>query len=264
MPWSLAHQYSTQADPQRQHRGPHGERHGRVRRSRVRLVNTDNGPQTAWANVPYRVRAVDGYDVNRPTAVTDRSIGIPAGGKVDLELTAPPDGSDARVELLGGVGIVIGPPGAGSTRPVSKPKDKLDLLSYGSPATVPFDVRTPDRRFTYSIGRRPGFVNGQAGHVVERERQAVPRPADGHGQGGRGGPDDDLQPQQRGAPDAPARPSRRGALSETATKASGSPVVVRLPGRASTARSSSSRSWPTTRGSGWTTATTSSTQPTAW
>ncbi len=130
---------------------------------RVRLINTDNGPQTAWADVPYRVRAVDGYDVNRPTAVTDRSIGIPAGGKIDLELTAPADGSDARVELLGGVGIAIGPPGGGSTRPVSKPKDKLDLLSYGSPAAVPFDERRPDRRFTYSIGRRPGFVKGRPG-----------------------------------------------------------------------------------------------------
>ena len=75
-------------------------------RVRVRLVNTDNGPQTAWADVPYRVRAVDGYDVNRPTAVTDRSIGIPAGGKVDLELTAPADGTAARVELLGEVGMV--------------------------------------------------------------------------------------------------------------------------------------------------------------
>ena len=34
---------------------------------RVRVVNTDNGPMSVWASgAPYRVVAVDGYDINEP------------------------------------------------------------------------------------------------------------------------------------------------------------------------------------------------------
>ncbi len=36
-------------------------------------------------------------------------------------------------------------------------------MHYGSPASVPFDTAKPDREFTYSIGRRPGFLNGKPG-----------------------------------------------------------------------------------------------------
>ena len=39
----------------------------------------------------------------------------------------------------------------------------LDLLSYGTPADLPFDAAEADRRFDYAIGRRPGFVNGRPG-----------------------------------------------------------------------------------------------------
>ncbi len=132
-------------------------------RVRVRVVNTDNGPQAAWAGVPYVVRAVDGYDVHEPTPVEERTIGIPAGGKVDLELTAPADGSATRVGLLGEVGVVVGPADAETPPALPQPEAELDLLSYGSPETLPFDAANPDRTFEYSIGRRPGFVNGRPG-----------------------------------------------------------------------------------------------------
>ncbi len=39
----------------------------------------------------------------------------------------------------------------------------MDLLSYGKPAALSFDPDEPDRRFTYTIGRRPGFVDGIPG-----------------------------------------------------------------------------------------------------
>ena len=48
-------------------------------------------------------------------------------------------------------------------RPPEQPEADLDLLSYGEPAELPFDVSDPDRRFDYRIGRRPGFVNGLPG-----------------------------------------------------------------------------------------------------
>ncbi|HEU4568518.1 MAG TPA: multicopper oxidase family protein [Marmoricola sp.] len=130
-------------------------------RVRVRVVNTDNGPQTVWTRTPFRLVATDGYAVHGPTPVQGRSVDIPAGGRAQLELTVPDDGA-ARIDLLGGVSLVVGARGA---RPpaVPQPQRRLDLLHYGTPAPVPFDTGHPDRSFTYSIGRRPGFLDGHPG-----------------------------------------------------------------------------------------------------
>jgi FtsP/CotA-like multicopper oxidase with cupredoxin domain len=130
-------------------------------RVRVRLVNTDNGPQAMWTSSPYRLVATDGYDVNQPTEVAGKSVVVPAGGRVDLEVTVPDDGSGVRVSL-GNTGLVVGPQGARA--PSSPQPDKhLDLLHYGSPAEVPVATAKADRSFTYSIGRRPGFFKGRPG-----------------------------------------------------------------------------------------------------
>ena len=108
------------------------------------------------------MRAVDGVDVNEPTEVTDRSVSIPAGGRADLEVRVPSDGSAVRVQMLSGVGLSIGPPGSESTG-VKQPEEELDLLDYGSSGDVGFDTAEPDRKFDYSVGRRPGFLNGKPG-----------------------------------------------------------------------------------------------------
>jgi FtsP/CotA-like multicopper oxidase with cupredoxin domain len=52
--------------------------------------------------------------------------------------------------------------GAGTTK-ADQPEDVVDLLSYGAPAPPAFDATKPDRTFEYSIGRRPGFVEGRPG-----------------------------------------------------------------------------------------------------
>jgi FtsP/CotA-like multicopper oxidase with cupredoxin domain len=79
---------------------------------------------------------------------------LTAGGRVDLEVVAP-----ARVEF-GGVGVVIvGSP----TQNTNQPEKLVDFLSYGTAAALPFDPDRADRRFRYSIGRRPGFVDGRPG-----------------------------------------------------------------------------------------------------
>ena len=53
-------------------------------RVRVRVVNSDNGPTRTWASAPYRVLAVDGHDVNKPTrSATGRARRRP-GGRLDL------------------------------------------------------------------------------------------------------------------------------------------------------------------------------------
>jgi FtsP/CotA-like multicopper oxidase with cupredoxin domain len=130
-------------------------------RVRLRVVNTDNGPTRTWASAPFRVVAVDGHDVHDPGQVRGEAVVVTAGGRVDLEVTAPADGSGARVQVGAATSAVIGGgPGAAAPPP---PTRLLDLLSYGTPAPLGFDPGTAQRHFTYSIGRRPGFVRGRPG-----------------------------------------------------------------------------------------------------
>jgi FtsP/CotA-like multicopper oxidase with cupredoxin domain len=121
---------------------------------RVRVVNTDNGAAMVWTGAQYRVLAVDGYDLNGPTTVSGRGVRLTAGGRVDLEVTAP-----ARIELGGTSGLVLGSGGPA----VPQPDRLVDLLTYGTPAPLGFDPDRADRQFRYSIGRRPGFLDGRPG-----------------------------------------------------------------------------------------------------
>jgi FtsP/CotA-like multicopper oxidase with cupredoxin domain len=122
---------------------------------RVRVVNTDNGAAPVWVSGgPYRVLAVDGYEVHGPTPVSGKAVRLTAGGRVDLEVTAP-----ARVELGGAAVLALG-----SGVPADpQPEGLVDLLHYGTPEPLDFDPTRPDRRFDYSVGRRPGFLDGRPG-----------------------------------------------------------------------------------------------------
>jgi FtsP/CotA-like multicopper oxidase with cupredoxin domain len=131
-------------------------------RVRVRVVNTDNAPTQVWVGGPYVVRAVDGYDLVEPTPVTDRSVTLTGGARLDIEVATPDDGSAVRLHVGGATSLVVGPEGSVAPE-VAQPAEKLDLLSYGSPADLPFDVSAPDRTFDYDIGRRPGFLDGRPG-----------------------------------------------------------------------------------------------------
>jgi FtsP/CotA-like multicopper oxidase with cupredoxin domain len=132
-------------------------------RARVRVINTDNGPMSVWvAGAPYRLVAVDGTDLHGPTTVADAAVLVTAGGRADVEVTMPQDGTPVRVHLGGATGIVLGSPSA-TPAPVPQPRRTLDLLSYGKGAPLGFDPEAPTRRFEYAIGRRPGFIDGRPG-----------------------------------------------------------------------------------------------------
>ncbi len=77
-------------------------------RVRVRVINTDNGPIETWADTPFRVLAIDGYEINAPTDVTDRSVTITAGGRADLGVTMPSDGRGVRVQVSKGTAVLLG------------------------------------------------------------------------------------------------------------------------------------------------------------
>ncbi len=122
---------------------------------RLRVVNTDNGAAPVWVSGgPYRVLAVDGYDLNGPTPVAGKAVRLTAGGRVDLEVTAP-----ARIELGGAASLALGSHVAVEPQPT----ELVDLLHYGATAPLGFDPDHADRRFGYSIGRRPGFLDGRPG-----------------------------------------------------------------------------------------------------
>ena len=130
--------------------------------ARVRIINTDSGVMPVWVNgAAFELAAVDGTDVVQPTAVEGRKVLVAAGGRVDLRVKVPTSGQAVRVEM-GGAALVLGPAGSVGTA-TRAPREVLDLLTYGSPAALPFDPARPDRRFDYSIGRRPGFLDGRPG-----------------------------------------------------------------------------------------------------
>ncbi len=130
---------------------------------RVRVINTDNGPMPVWVSgASYRLVAVDGNDVNRPTPVTGEGALLTAGGRYDLEVVMPQDGSGVRVELGGNAAVVLGS-AASDVPETQRPSDDVDLLSYGSPSEIGFDPADATRSFEYVIGRRPGFVDGRPG-----------------------------------------------------------------------------------------------------
>jgi FtsP/CotA-like multicopper oxidase with cupredoxin domain len=125
---------------------------------RVRLVNTDNGPLRTWVSGgPFRIVAVDGRDLHAPTDVSGEGVLVTAGGRVDLLVTAP-----ARVDVEAGTALVVGPSGT-AVEAHPEPGRRVDLLSYGSPAPLPFDPAQADRHFHYLIGRQVGLVDGKPG-----------------------------------------------------------------------------------------------------
>jgi FtsP/CotA-like multicopper oxidase with cupredoxin domain len=132
-------------------------------RVRVRVLNTDNGVlRTGMVGAPYKVVAVDGRDLHRPTPVDARAYLLPAGGRADLEATVPPSGA-LRVDAgSAATSVTIGP--AGSEPPGTALSDEsVDLLSYGTSAPLGLDPEHADRRFEYRIGRKAGFLDGVPG-----------------------------------------------------------------------------------------------------
>jgi FtsP/CotA-like multicopper oxidase with cupredoxin domain len=95
-------------------------------------------------------------------AIGENTYGGPAGGRADLEVSMPADGSPVRVHLGGSAAVVLGSRSYQAPA-VPKPEATLNRLTYGTTAPIGFDPQQPDRRFEYQIGRRPGFLDGRPG-----------------------------------------------------------------------------------------------------
>ena len=133
-------------------------------RARVRVINTDNGPMSVWVGGgPFRLLAVDGHAVNEPGPLEGSSVLVTAGGRADLEVVAPLDGTARRVELGGSTALVLGGDQAETPAATPHPEQVVDLLTYGAPAALGAVGQAPTRRFDYAIGRRPGLLDGRPG-----------------------------------------------------------------------------------------------------
>ena len=132
---------------------------------RVRVINTNNGPLRTWvAGSSYRVLAVDGRDVQRARRRREQD------GRPRRRRPRRPAGHRPRRRLGRHRRHGRREPRrrrADERPPVTAndPGVEFDQLSYGTPTQLAFDPANPTRRFTYSIGRRPGLFDGKPGFV---------------------------------------------------------------------------------------------------
>jgi hypothetical protein len=102
------------------------------------------------------VVAVDGTEVNGPTPVADTAVLITAGGRADLEVSMPADGSPVRVHVGGPTGVVLGSRSF-HVPSMPRPATTLDRLAYGTKATMGFDPDRPDRSSGTTSAACPAF-----------------------------------------------------------------------------------------------------------
>jgi FtsP/CotA-like multicopper oxidase with cupredoxin domain len=130
---------------------------------RLRLINTDSAElRFALDGTPFRVVAIDGTELVGPTPLEDTALDIGGGGRMDVAFTMPP--SPVLLSLDGtSAGIAFSADGRAS--PTAGPTGVVfDPLTYGRHAPTPFDASSSfDRRFTFTITRKPGFYDGDPG-----------------------------------------------------------------------------------------------------
>jgi FtsP/CotA-like multicopper oxidase with cupredoxin domain len=130
---------------------------------RLRVINTDSTPQRYdIGGTPFKVVAIDGTDLVGPTPLSGRTLVLAAGGRYDIGFTMPP--SPVKLAVEGTLaGLALSPDGtADPPPPPSGPE--FDPAAYGRPAPTPFGASSHfDRTFQLTIGRKPGFFDGQPG-----------------------------------------------------------------------------------------------------
>ena len=130
---------------------------------RLRLIDTDSAEQRfTLSGVPFRVVAIDGTELNEPAPLRNRTLVVPAGGRIDVAFTMPV--TPVGLSLVDTeAGIAFSADGSG-TRAAPTPGPEFDPLSYGRPAPTPFDASSAyDRHFELEITRKPGFYDGDPG-----------------------------------------------------------------------------------------------------
>ena len=115
---------------------------------RVRVINTDQGTASVWSATPYRVVAIDGHDVNGPSDVDGQRLLVPAGGRADVAVQAPPSGA-VRLHVGGARSIDHRRPrGIRSRRPRASRRRRSTCSPTATPARSASTRRHPTARST--------------------------------------------------------------------------------------------------------------------
>ncbi|GAA5017015.1 multicopper oxidase family protein [Actinopolymorpha pittospori] len=131
---------------------------------RLRLVNTDSSPHRfALAGASFRVVAVDGRDLHGPGEISRTRLRLPASGRHDLAFVMP--STSVALLLDDQAATVWLRPQAGASDGAAATPDttgwpELDLLTYGTRASVALRADTADRRFTLVLDRGLAMVDG--------------------------------------------------------------------------------------------------------
>ena len=223
-------------------------------RVRVRMINTDNGPTAVWVSValpdPRRRR----HRRPRPDPGDRAAVLDHRGWTGRHGIILPADGSECG---RAGAGRSCWDPGPAT--PSRARRGCSTCSGYGAP--TPLDpsalASTPDPDPALRLRHRPAprVHRGLPGPLLDDQRPPLSRRADVHGPRGRRRPDADREHVRRGPPDAPAR-APRGRPRPRRGAGHRQSVVGRLARRPRRRHVTTSRSSPTTRASGWTTATT--------
>jgi FtsP/CotA-like multicopper oxidase with cupredoxin domain len=133
---------------------------------KLHLINTGNWPHLfSLAGVKYKVAAIDGVDLNKPTDIENKKLEIAGGGRYDLTFIMP----DHPVRLAinvpelnpNGAGLLLSPDGAGDV-PALSDAPVFDPASYGSPQAAPFTLASHfDRKFLMVLDNKLGFYDGK-------------------------------------------------------------------------------------------------------
>ncbi|WP_399927723.1 multicopper oxidase family protein [Streptomyces kanamyceticus] len=131
---------------------------------RMRLTNTSGATREfAVDGVPYKVTALDGTDVHKPTALKGKKLVLGGGNRMDVEFTMP----DGPVRVTDGsapdAGIVYSPDGKGKVKAdLSGPE--FDPYGYGSPKRTELGPDSDfDRDYRLVFDEWLGFYDGSFG-----------------------------------------------------------------------------------------------------
>lgn len=133
---------------------------------RLRFINAENLPITyQLCGTPFQVVAIDGNDVNEPNLIANQALQLGAGSRYDLYFTMPDRpvlfasaGKGKTVEK----GLLLSPDGSGEVPALQEGVPLFDPARYGTPMTLPFDLRTPfDREYEMLFDVAFGMYDGR-------------------------------------------------------------------------------------------------------
>lgn len=133
---------------------------------RLRVVNTESFSQNlAVSGTPYRLVALDGYDLHEPGELTTQTVTVGGGGRADLAFRMPDGPVRLSATAAPQLGLVYSPDGT-ATVDAGPPGEALDITRYGTTAPTPFGPTTRfDRDYRMDISEGLGFSRGGLDYV---------------------------------------------------------------------------------------------------